>query len=215
MKLSVNLFTTFDGVSQGPGSPDEDPRGGFSRGGWLLPVFDEDCGEIVDSWFERSGALLLGRRTLDTFASYWPSVTDPEDKVADRINNHQKYVVTSAPLGNTWRETTTVLGAGFREEITQLKAQESDLELQIHGSIRLARALHQAGLVDIYRFLVAPVILGQGARVFDGDGPAYAMNIESSTTTSSGVHSVEFTPQDFAHSLRPCVQDGHDAIVDA
>lgn len=214
MKLSINLFMTFDGVSQGPGSPDEDPRDGFSRGGWLMPAFDEGCGKVVDGWFERSAALLLGRRTFETFASHWPSVTDPNDKVADRINNHHKYVVTSTPLGDTWRDTTTALGDKFLPEIEQLKARDSHSELQVHGSVRLARTLHEAGLVDIYRFLVAPVVVGQGARVFDAAGPAHAMNMEVSTTTSSGVHAVEMTPQDFAGSQRAAVQDGRDVIVD-
>ena len=79
MKLSVNLFMTLDGVSQGPGSAEEDTRGEFHRGGWLMPVFDNGCGEAVNGWYERCGALLLGRRTFDTFATHWPHVTDPAD----------------------------------------------------------------------------------------------------------------------------------------
>ena len=215
MELSINLFMTLDGVSQGPGGPDEDPRNGFTRGGWLMPSFDDGCGDTVSGWFERSGALLLGRRTFDTFASHWPHVTDPTDLVADRINNHRKYVVTSTPTGETWSDTTTVPGEDLVTEITRLKEVDSDLELQVHGSIQLARSLHRAGLVDVYRFLIAPVVLGQGAGIFDGDGPARGMRIESSRMTDSGNHAVVMRPQDIATPLRAGIRDGRDVIVEA
>lgn len=212
MKLSINLFTTFDGVSQSPGAPDEDSRGGFTRGGWLMPVFDEGCGKAVNGWFDRCGALLLGRNTFDTFASHWPLVTDPADAVAGIINNGQKYVVTSSPLGDVWKDTSTELGEDFLEEIARLKGNESDLELQVHGSVRLARTLHEAGLVDIYRFLVAPVVVGSGSRVFSADGPAYAFNVEQSTVTENGVNAIEMTPRPFENTLAATVQDGQDVI---
>lgn len=216
MILSLNLFTTFDGVSQSPGSAAEDPRDGFTRGGWLMPVFDEGCGNAVNGWYERCGALLLGRRTFDTFATHWPNVTDPADAVADRINNKHKYVVTSSPLGETWADTSSALGDGFLDEIAQLKAADSELELQVHGSIRLARALHEAGLIDVYRFLVAPVVVGRGARLFDGNGPACAMHVEEgATVTEKGVFVTEMTPREFKNSLTAAVQDGQDVIVES
>lgn len=213
MKLSINLFTTFDSVSQGPGSPDEDTRNGFSRGGWLMPVFDQGSGETVNGWFEKCGALLLGRRTFDTFATHWPKVTDPADVTADRINNSHKYVVTSTPLGQTWSETSTAFGKNFLDEIATLKARDSDVELQVHGSIRLARTLHREGLIDIYRFLVAPVVVGEGAGLFDNDGPAYAMNVERSSITENGLLAIEMTPQEFTNTLTASVHDGKDSIT--
>ncbi|GAA1188375.1 dihydrofolate reductase family protein [Nesterenkonia xinjiangensis] len=214
MKLSINLFTTLDGVSQGPGSADEDTRGDFTRGGWLMPFFDEGCGQAVNSWYQRCGALLLGRRTFDTFASHWPHVTDPADAVAWKINNLRKYVVTSSPLGTVWEDSSTILGEGFLKEIARFREADDDLELQVHGSIHLARTLHEAGLVDIYRFLVAPAVVGGGSRVFGTDGPASAMRIEQSTVTSSGVLSLEMTPRAFDNSLAAAVQDGQDVIVE-
>lgn len=214
MKLSMNLFTTFDGVSQSPGSPGEDTRNGFSRGGWLMPVFDQGSGEVVNGWYEKCGALLLGRRTFDTFASHWPKVSDPADFTADRINNNHKYVVTSTPLGQTWSDTSTAFVENFLHEITEFKARDSDLELQVHGSIRLARTLHREGLIDIYRFLVAPIVVGEGARLFENGGPAYAMNVERSSTTENGLFATEMTPQEFTNTLTASVHDGKDIITE-
>lgn len=215
MELSINLFTTFDGVSQGPGSSEEDTRGGFTRGGWLMPLFDEGCGQAVDGWYERCGAMLLGRNTFDTFASHWPRVTDPDDRIAAHINRDHKYVVTSSPLGEVWSDTSTALGEGFLDEIARLKETESDLELQVHGSVRLARTLHEAGLVDVYRFLVAPVVVGSGSGLFGGEGaPAHTMSVQQGSVTSNGVFAVEMRPHPFENSLTPTVQDGRDTVVE-
>lgn len=210
MKLSVNLFMTLDGVSQSPGSPEEDTRGSFTRGGWLMSVFDEGCGTAVDGWFSHTSALLLGRRTYDTFAGHWPQVTDPEDRVADQINNGPKYVVTSSPVGETWASTTTVLGEDFVEQIRDLKLLPGD-ELQVHGSIRLARALHQAGMVDVYRFLLAPVVVGGGDGIFGAEGPALTMTTSASTVTENGVIALELTPGEF-RTANATVEEGKDTI---
>lgn len=210
MKLSINLFMTLDGVSQSPGSPEEDTRGGFTRGGWLMPVFDEGCGRAVDQWYSHTSALLLGRTTYETFASHWPGVTDPEDRVAAQINRGPKYVVTSSPVGEVWAETTTVLGEDFRDRIQELKQQPGD-ELQVHGSIQLAAALHQAGLIDIYRFLIAPVMVGAGASIFGGNGLAGSMTMTSGTITDSGVVSLELTPGELRQA-RAAMVDGKDTI---
>lgn len=210
MKLSINLFMTLDGVSQSPGSPEEDTRGGFSRGGWLMPVFDDGCGQVVGEWFTHTSALLLGRSTYDTFAGHWPQATDPEDQVAAQINQGPKYVVTSSPVGEVWADTTTELGEDFLDRIRELKTQPGD-ELQVHGSIQLARTLHQAGLVDIYRFLIAPVVVGEGLSVFGPDNPASTMTVTSSTVTDNGVVSLELTPGEFRQAAA-MVEDGKDSI---
>src|SRR5690625_7049665 len=97
MKLSVNLFMTLNGVSQAPGGPDEDTRGGFTDGGWLFTVWDDQCERAVNRWFNQCHAFLLGRTTYDIFAGYWPQVTDPENGIATKLNTLQKYVVTSSP----------------------------------------------------------------------------------------------------------------------
>lgn len=211
MDLSVNLFMTLDGVNQGPGAPEEDTRGGFTAGGWLMPVFDAGCARTVDGWFARASALLLGRRTYDTFAGHWPAVTDPTDRVAAQINTGPKHVVTSRPVGPVWESTTTVLGGDFLERIAELKSAPGD-ELQVHGSIRLARALHEAGLVDVYRFLLAPVVVGGGAGIFADGGPAVTMVPRAATVTDSGVIALELTP-DGLRQGRATVSDGTETIV--
>lgn len=209
MRLSVNLFMTLDGVSQGPGGPDEDTRHGFTHGGWLMPIFDEGCGRAVDQWFSHTSALLLGRRTYDTFASHWPQVLDPEDRVAAQINQGPKYVVSSSAVGEPWESTTTVLEGNFLDKIQQLKAMPGD-ELQVHGSIRLARTLHQVGMVDVYRFLIAPVVVGGGAGIFDADGPAFTMAAANSAVTENGIVALELTPGEF-RAASAAVEDGKDA----
>lgn len=215
MKLSVNLFMTLDGVSQAPGGPDEDTRGGFEHGGWLMQVFDDGCGQATSGWYDHCGALLLGRHTYDTFASHWPRVTDPDDAVAAHINNDHKYVVTSRPLGDVWQDTSTALGEDFLAEIEELKKRDSDLELQVHGSIQLARTLHEAGLVDVYRFLVAPLVVGGGAGIFSGENaPALLMNVTNGTVTENGVFSVEMTPSQFTKTLSAAIVDGKDTVVE-
>ena len=210
MKLSINLFTTLDGVSQAPGGAEEDTRGGFTRGGWLLPHFDEGCGKAVDEWYRHASALLLGRRTYDTFAGHWPRVTDPDDRISAAINTLRKYVVTSAPTGDVWADTTTAIDSDALDRIRDLKAQDGD-ELQVHGSVRLARSLHEAGLVDIYRLLVAPVVVGSGSRLFEAGGPAHSLTVTSGTITASGVTSLVMEPREFV-AATATVEDGKDSV---
>ena len=222
MKLSVNLFQTFDGTNQGPGSAHEDTRGDFTRGGWLMPLFDDGVGAAVTNWFDQCGALLFGRNTYDSFVGHWPLVTDPNDPVAAKLNAAQKFVVTSRPLvSDYWRDSTTVLGEGFLTEVRELKSSTSDDdgELQVHGSIELARTLHEAGLIDIYRFIVAPVVVGGGADLFKEGysadelaSPAHTMQVTHSATTPNGCFVVEMVPGEFKNDLTAAVVDGQDVI---
>lgn len=212
MRLSVNLFMTLNGVSQGPGGPDEDTRGGFVDGGWLMSVFDAGCGAAVSRWFDQCGALLLGRNTYDIFAAHWPQVTDPEDPVADLINTRPKYVVTSSPLQEVWRTTSTALGEDFLDDIRRLKSRDSGLELQVHGSIRLAATLHRAGLVDVYRFLIAPVTVAQGFGIFDDGGPTYRMHVQHGVVTENGVFDVELVPNPMGARKSVGLEDGKEVV---
>jgi len=111
-------------------------------------------------------------------------------------------------------ETTSVLGDGFLADVAELKASFGDKELQVHGSIQLARTLHNAGLVDVYQFLIAPVIVGPGARLLDGSGPSYEMNVQHTVVTDNGVFDVEMTPLQLDITQQPTVRDGQETVDD-
>ncbi len=131
-KLVSTIFVTLDGVYQAPGGPQEDTTGGFAHGGWSFRYGDDDFGRFVTEVFDRAGAFLLGRRTYEIFASYWPRMTDPDDPIASRLNGLPKYVVSST-LDNPGWTGTTVVGGDLAKEVAALK-ERTDGELQIHGS---------------------------------------------------------------------------------
>src|SRR4029453_9040233 len=169
MKLTVHTFVTLDGVMQGPGGPDEDRTGGVPHGGWLMPFGAEGFGRIVRGRVEDAGPRRLGGTTYVLFEGFWPQVTDAEDPVATAINTLPKHVVSTTLTDPTWANTS-VIGDDVVAAVTGLK-EESGRELQVHGSCGLVHTLHDAGLVDEYRLLVAPVVLGQGKKLF-ADGSA-------------------------------------------
>ncbi|WBB78667.1 dihydrofolate reductase family protein [Micromonospora sp. WMMD882] len=211
MKLSVNMFMTLDGVVQGPGGAEEDPSGGFTRGGWAIPHIGDDWGRVVGGWFDRTDALLFGRFTYQLMAAFWPHVTDPDDQVAARLNTRPKYVVsgTLADADAGWAGST-VLRGDLLAAVRELKRLPGD-ELQVHGSARLARTLHAAGLVDVYRLLVFPVTVGDGKRLFDAQAPATGFRTVSAETTSTGVTSLVFEPVPFTAG-GVAVVDGREEI---
>jgi dihydrofolate reductase len=185
MKLTVTTFLSLDGVMQGPGGPEEDPSDGFDLGGWLVPYADEGMGEAVVAWFETVDAFLLGRKTFDIFASHWPYVTDEGDPVASRLNALPKYVATRTGKAAEW-DNTTLLQGDVVKEITELKSRPGR-DLQVHGSAGLVQTLMAHDLVDEYRLLVFPVVLGRGKRLFGSGAAPAAMNLVDTRTTGSGV----------------------------
>jgi len=185
MQLTVTTFLSVDGVYQGPGGPDEDRSGGFDRGGWLVPHFDEATGEFMDSIFQRVDAFLLGRRTYDIFAASWPNATDPEDTVADRLNTLPKYVASTTLKDPEWANTS-VLEGDLVSAVRKLKDRDGR-ELQVHGSGALVRFLLENDLVDRLNLLVFPVIVGTGRRLFPDSGIATGLALDQSRTTGSGV----------------------------
>jgi dihydrofolate reductase len=176
---------SIDGVYQGPGGPDEDRRDGFDRGGWVAASFDEAGGEFISEVFRRADALLLGRRTYDIFAGYWPNHADPSDPVANGLNTLPKHVVSTTLTNPQW-SNSSVVKSDVVHAVRELKAREGR-ELQVHGSGQLARFLLDHDLVDRLNLLVFPVIVGAGRRLFPEHGIATGLALEESRTTPSGV----------------------------
>jgi dihydrofolate reductase len=185
MKLTITTFLSLDGVMQGPGGPDEDRSGGFEQGGWLVPYADDDMGRFVEDWFARADAFLLGRKTYEIFAAYWPRVTDEDDPVASRLNRLPKYVASNTLDKAEWTNTTLIKG-NVAEEVGALKRRPGR-EMQVHGSGDFAQTLMEHGLIDEYRLWIYPVVLGQGKRLFPAGIESAALKLVDTKTTGTGV----------------------------
>ena len=171
MKLTVQTFLTLDGVMQAPGGPEEDTTNAFVHGGWSVPFDDPAVGDFVLELNSHASAFLLGRRTFDIFRSSWPDQTDPADPIAMAINSLPKYVVSNS-LGEAdavWRgehpDTARLVTGDVVAGVEALKAEPGD-ELQIWGSGNLLETLLQHQLVDRFRLMTYPVVLGSGRRLF-------------------------------------------------
>ena len=184
MRLTLTTFLSLDGVIQSPGQPDEDPRGGFSHGGWQVPYVGEDAFRLIGDEFANADAFLLGRRTYEIFANHWPRVTDENDPIASRLNALPKYVVSTTLDALDWHNST-LISQHVPDEIAKLKAQPGN-ELQVHGSAALARTLIAHDLVDEYRLWFHPVVLGTGLHLFD-ESTTTALRLVDTRTTDTGV----------------------------
>jgi dihydrofolate reductase len=185
MKLVVPAFLSLDGVMQGPGGPEEDTEGGFDLGGWSYPYANEEFGEAMVESISAADAFLLGRKTYEIFAGYWPRVTDEDNPIATRLNTRPKYVASRTLERVEWNNTTLLQG-DVADAVAELKRQPGG-ELQVQGSADLVQTLLRHHLVDEYRLLVYPVVLGKGKRLFgDGSVPA-ALRLVDTKTIASGV----------------------------
>jgi dihydrofolate reductase len=188
MKLTLQTFLTLDGVMQAPGGPDEDPSGAFTHGGWSAPFADPAVGEFVVELNTHASAFLLGRRTFEIFRGHWPDQTDPDDPIATVINTRPKHVVstTLTEADATWRgehpDTARLVTGDVVAAVQALKDDPGD-ELQIWGSGQLLRTLLQHELVDRFRLMTYPVVLGSGRRLFnDGVLPATMQPVDLTVT---------------------------------
>lgn len=181
-KLVVLTFMTLDGVMQAPGGPQEDPTGGFNYGGWTVPYFDDVLGSVMGEQMTPPFDLLLGRKTYDIFAAYWPH-QDSED--AQPLNRATKYVVSHEDRALSWEPSHLITG-DVVAEIKKLKGQDGPM-FQVHGSSVLIQTLLKNDLVDELWLKIFPVTLGVGKRLL-GDGviPG-ALTLEESMTTPTGV----------------------------
>lgn len=157
-KIIVLSFITLDGVMQAPGGPTEDTSGGFTYGGWTVPFFDEFVGQTMFEQMNRPFDLLLGRKTFEIFASYWPHHESP-------INTATKYVASNTLTEHEWKKSVFLKG-DVAEEIKKLKQQDGP-ELQVHGSGNLIQTLLKHDLVDEFWLKIFPITLGKGKRLFD------------------------------------------------
>jgi dihydrofolate reductase len=184
-RVVVNNSLTLDGVMQAPGRPDEDLRGGFEHGGWAQPYFDPVMASVAAEGIARGGDLLLGRRTYEDFAAFWPNQTEDNPFTAV-LNNFQKYVSSTTleePL--SWSNSTLLKGdAG--EAVARLKEQPGK-DLVVLGSGELVQSLMRRNLVDEYVLMIHPLVLGSGRRLFPDGGASASLRLVDTKMTTTGV----------------------------
>jgi dihydrofolate reductase len=186
MKLATITMVTVDGVMQGLGGADEDRRGGFERGGWVAPLFDNEAGMFLNQVYQRADGFLFGRRTYEIFAGSWGVLPDPgSNPIAGALNTRPKYVASTTLTDPKWADTT-VLSGDVAAAVGELKAKPGG-ELQVHGSGNLVRWLLGNQLVDEITLLVCPVVIGQGTRLFPATGPDAALDLVESRSTPKGI----------------------------
>ena len=179
-KIAVLSFVTLDGVMQAPGGPDEDPSGNFKHGGWSVGYWDDVMGKVMAEQMGHPHDLLLGRKTYEIFAAFWPKAKDVPG--ADGLNKARKYVVSKTPRKLDWNNSVLVTG-NIPEEIKKLKRVDGP-ELQVHGSSNLIQTLLKNDLVDEFLLKIFPVTIGHGKRLFgDGTMPAGFKLLESKSST--------------------------------
>jgi dihydrofolate reductase len=183
-KLVVGTFLTLDGVMQAPGGPEEDTEDGFEHGGWSVPFWGDDrMGEFMDDSMGRAEALLLGRKTYEIFAGYWPNAGD-DNPMAVKLNSVEKYVASTTLDSVDWQNSTLIEG-DVAEAVAKLKDEKT--EIQVPGSQNLIQTLLKHDLIDEYRLWFFPVALGTGKRLFaDGTMPTN-LKLIASETSSTGV----------------------------
>jgi dihydrofolate reductase len=184
-KIIVLSFITLDGVMQAPGGPEEDTSGGFKYGGWTFPYFDEFAGKMMGEQMDHPFDLLLGRKTYDIFAAYWPKQDEKTNPVTKPFNDAKKYVASHSDLKLTW-DNSVLLKGDVVAELKKLKASDGP-ELQVHGSGNFIQTLLKNDLVDELWLKFFPLTLGSGKKLFaEGTIPA-AFKLTDSKTSPSGV----------------------------
>jgi len=178
-RIIILAFISLDGVMQAPGAPEEDRSGGFKYGGWTVPYFDDELGEVMGEQMSRTSELLLGRKTFEIFYSYWPE----HDNEWPGINSMKKYEVSNTISNHEWENTLFLRNA---DEIRALKKQNGP-DLQVHGSVSLIQTLLRNGLADELWLKTFPVILGGGKRLFGAGTNPGALRLKESKCTSKGV----------------------------
>jgi dihydrofolate reductase len=194
-KVVADEWMSLDGVVQAPGNPEEDTTGGFQHGGWHLRYFDEMSQDWVVEYLTEAGGFLLGRRTYEILAGYWPHASEEEQAVARPLNAKPKYVVSTTLSDPLEWENSSILRGDAAEAVHELKQEDGD-DLHVIGSARLVRTLIEHDLVDGFRLMIDPVLLGGGKRVFPDDGMLRSLRLVDSTVTTTGVVIATYVPAD-------------------
>ncbi len=186
-KIIVNAFLTLDGVMQAPGGPDEDRDGGFLHGGWQAPYADEVMGRLVTQGFADADGFLLGRKTYDIFANYWPQIADPDNTIATALNSRPKYVASRSLEHVAWNNASLLEG-DVVAELRKLRDRPGQT-LQTWGSTDLLQTLLQNDLIDEYRLFIFPLVLGAGKRLFGhGTVPMAFEQVETATSSKGATY---------------------------
>ncbi len=196
MDVIAFIALTLDGVMQGPGRPDEDRRGGFEHGGWMLPYADAVQGASASRSMAETEALLFGRRTYEDFYSVWPNRTD-DNPFTDVLNRTQKYVVSRTLEGPLPWVNSALLRGDAEGTVAELRERPGK-NLVVLGSGELVRSLMRRNLVDRYVLSIHPLILGSGRRLFDEPGSCIELELVDATPTTTGVVIATYRPAGLA-----------------
>ena len=192
-KLVVNEFMSLDGVAQAPGLPDEDKSGGFAHGGWHMRYMEEEAQRSALAAIVDAAGFVLGRRTYEIFAAYWPNAPEQEQVVAEPLNAKPKYVASTTLADPLEWQNSTLLQGDIAAAVASLK-QEDGGDLHVIGSTELVKTLLRHDLVDEFRLMIDPVILGGGKRFFEDDGAIRPLRLADSQVTSTGAILASYVP---------------------
>jgi dihydrofolate reductase len=192
-QVVVQAWMTLDAVVQAPGEPEEDTTGAFQHGGWSLPYFEELSMRWAVENLNAAGGFLFGRRTYGRFASHWPNASPEEQPLAQPLNTKPKYVASSTLTEPLEWENSSLLQGDVADAVTELKQEEGQYLLAI-GSTRLVQTLMERNLVDEFRLMIDPLVVGGGKRLFRDDGALKKMALLESQVTSSGAILATYAP---------------------
>ena len=184
-RLIASEWMTLDGVVQAPGQADEDPSGGFTHGGWHIPYFDDPSRRWVVEGYAGAGGFVFGRRTYELLASYWPHASEEEQVIARPLNTLPKYVASTTLAEPLEWQHSSLLRGDVAEAVAALK-REDGKDLHLIGSTQLAHTLIERDLVDEFRVMIDPLIVGGGKRLFPVDGAARPLRLVDSQVTTTG-----------------------------
>lgn len=192
-KLIVQEWMAFDGVIQAPGDSEEDRSGGFQHGGWHLRYFDERSMKWVVSNLNGAGGFVLGRRTYEGFARHWPNAGEEEQPIAEPLNAKPKYVASSTLSEPLEWNNSSLLQGDLTDAVNALKRENGD-DLLLIGSATLARSLIELDLIDEFRLMIDPLLVGGGKRLFPSDGALRPLELVDSEVTTTGATLATYVP---------------------